>query len=119
MIDRETQIELHLYNLGVQRARDAYREQPNTLSHRCAEALCTEETTCWRCLRRARADLLVATSQAECADLLAIIDRPASLVARCGTDAGYQAHLKRGERTCTRCRKAHAAYCAFMKRGRA
>lgn len=31
-------------------------------------------------------------------------------VARCGTLAGYAAHRRRGEETCSRCREANAAY---------
>jgi len=38
---------------------------------------------------------------------------------RHGSDAGYVAHHRRGERPCQSCREAHAAYEAERKQGRA
>ena len=40
-------------------------------------------------------------------------------VARCGTYAGYQAHLKRGEKACRECLGASAAWRRQYRAGRA
>lgn len=112
MITRELQIALHIFNRGIERARQEYREQPSLMGHRCPDARCTEGQFCPACRERAKADLLVATSPKECAELLAIIDL-------CGTPNGYQRHRRRGEPTCRRCRRAWATYCARYKAARA
>lgn len=68
---------------------------------------CTEAVTCWRCRRKARRLLTVATSEVECGELLAIIDRPGPATPKCGTPGGYKAHRRRDEDACADCLAAH------------
>jgi len=109
VINRELQIELYAYNAGIRNAQRAYYNEHPVRSD-CLAGICTDERTCFSCRSRAKADLLVATSEAECAELLAIIDRPFLAAATCGTTGGYQAHRRRGEPTCQPCRDAHRDY---------
>jgi hypothetical protein len=78
----------------------------------CDRGMCTPTTTCAACRRRAVADLRVATSEAECAELLEVIDRPSNRGGRKpsgpehGTPAAYRRHLRRKDEVCAACRAA-------------
>lgn len=106
-LTHELQIEFHLYNKGIRRAKAAYYDGP-TFVHICPQDVCTDAATCTPCRRRAERDLLVATSEAEAAHLLALIDRPLppkgpAAIEECGTDAARRRHRRAGEH-CNICR---------------
>lgn len=98
--------ELAAYNSGVRRARHANATQAET-AH-CSSGICSPEVTCGRCRRRAEADLLVATSVAECSELIALLAKPGpsrgrTVTARHGTESAYRRHLRHGEPACLPC----------------
>lgn len=97
--------ELAAYNSGVRRARYA---NANRDEDACPSGACTTETTCRRCRHRAEADLLVATSITECAELIALLDKPSptrgrQVTAEHGTESAYRRHLRHGEPACQPC----------------
>lgn len=97
--------ELAAYNSGVRRARHANAAQAET---DCPSGICSPEVTCRRCRRRAEADLLVATSVAECSELIALLDKPSpgrgrAVTALHGTESAYRRHLRHGEPACQPC----------------
>ena len=103
--------EIARFNAGVARAREAYELRDVPMFDDCTEPLCGAERTCHPCRMRAKRLLEVATSQAECASLLAIIDRPGLRALRpCGTLAAFRRHQRHGERPCLRCRQAYLDY---------
>lgn len=97
--------ELAAYNSGIRRARHANATQAET---DCPSGICSPEVACGRCRRRAAADLLVATSVAECAELIALLDKPSprrgrTATVRHGTESAYRRHLRHGEPACQPC----------------
>lgn len=106
-INRELMIELARHNADITRARrQAYA--PYIINPICRD--CTEDATCGDCRYKARQLLRVATSEDECATLLAIIDQPSPFAATCGTYGGYRSHTTNGEKPCDPCRRAEKAY---------
>lgn len=102
---------LAFFNAGVRRAREAYRNRDVAMFEDCPEEKCGPEATCSHCRRRARDLLTVATSEDECAELLAILDRPGLFIRQgCGTEAGYVRHRRYKQRACQECLAAHAEY---------
>ena len=100
--------EIHAYTSGVLRARAEYADHPTSNATVRKTCRCTDEVTCAGCRRKAQADVLVATSIEECAELFKIIDKPAPKMGRhelqpCGTNAARRRHWRRGE-TCSACR---------------
>lgn len=110
--------EIHAYTSGVLRARSEYAAHPS--SHVTLRCRCADTVSCQQCRRRARADLKVATSVTECADLLTVLDKRERRRAKpvCGTPSGYRAHLRLGEDACRDCRTAHNTYAADWSRRR-
>lgn len=106
---------ISVWNAENARAHREYVYGPHLLNAACPT--CTTEATCWRCRKRARGYLKVATSQVECAELLAIIDRPSPTAAECGTPSGYMAHRRRKETACRPCLDAHNAACRGYREG--
>lgn len=116
-----------VWNAENARARREYIYGSDLLNSNCPT--CTLEATCWRCRSKARGYLKVATSQAECAELLAIIDRPSPFAAKpkvpkprkrppCGTPNGYASHRRHGEVTCRACRVAHNVHREQQRKGK-
>lgn len=118
-ITPEVLAELARYNAGIARAREAYDLRDVPVFADCPHSQCGPDQTCHRCRRRARKLLVAATSEDECADLLAIIDRPGIRSLRpCGTLAAYRRHQRHGERICPPCRLAYNEYQRRYLQGR-
>lgn len=103
------------WNAENARAHREYVHGDTLLDAACPT--CTTAATCWRCRSKARRYLKVATSQAECAELLTIIDRPSPAAAQCGTPGGYRSHYRRGEQACRPCLDAHNEACRGYREG--
>lgn len=118
-IDADLMAEFARFNAGIARARRAYEERDVPVFDDCLDLRCGTERTCWRCRRRARDLLTVATSEEECAELLAIIDRPGVRdLHGCGTTGGYMRHRRRRETPCDECSAAQRAYWREYRRKR-
>ena len=108
MVNRYAIAEIRRYTTAVLMARAEYAAHPSTTD--CPTNLCTSRTLCARCRRDLEADLRIATSEAECAEILALLDLPSPRpVAQCGTESGYTQHRRRGEVPCAPCRSASTA----------
>lgn len=108
---------ISVWNAENERCRREYLNDGVLLDPSCPT--CTESATCWRCREKARRYLRVATSELECAELLAVIERPSPAAATCGTASGYRAHGRRSEQPCESCRRAHLRACKVSRVRRA
>ena len=100
------------YVLKNRAARAAYYDETEHTT--CLTGKCDDGHLCWRCREKAAADLLVATSVDECAELLALLDLPgpgrgARATEPCGTPAAYKRHLRHGEKACAACIRGNRA----------
>lgn len=105
-ITRHLQIEFTRHNAGIDRAKRSYYDDRVDL----ACNICTDKVTCGKCRYKARQYLKVATSQDECASLLAVIARDRVNAAECGTVGGYKLHRRHDEKPCLPCRDAQNAF---------
>ena len=99
---RALQIAFARHNAGIDRAKRAY------YGEEVLPCGCSPAHTCNRHRGRAAADLLVATSEEECAHLLAVLDRPPVVAGDCETE-GCPRPRDGHHRLCWGCRKGGAA----------